>query len=153
MDKRSKDFIRGRKSVLNADHSSDLKRTPGYSPKTRNRSLKRAVPLFVLGFIVLLIARQEIPAVNDAWERTITPDKWLAKKTCQNAALESIKRKAFARILRSGKVNKTTDGLYIENVVIGEMSVSGIEVSVEYSCYLTSAGDLIKLNRIENSNK
>jgi len=107
----------------------------------------------VLGFIVFLIARQEIPAVNDAWERTITPDKWLAKKTCQNAALESVKRREFARILRSGKVNKTTDGLYIENVVIGEMAVSGNEVSIEYSCYLTSEGDLIKLNRIENRNK
>lgn len=154
MDKRSKDYIRGRKSVLSEDQVAELQsRRSDYSSKERSRSFKRLVPLIIFGLFALLIAKQEIPAVNDAWERMVSPEKWMAKKTCQNEALESIERKEFARILKSGKVNKTTDGLYIEKLVIGEMGITGDEVAVEYTCYLTSAGELIKLNRIQNSVK
>jgi hypothetical protein len=138
MDKRQKDYIRGRQPVLDEGQVSQRK---------RDRPFRKVIPLLVFAFIAFMIARQEVPAVGDAWDRMVAPDKWLAKQTCQKAALDSAERREFARILKSGKVNKTTEGLYIEKLVIGEMGQSGDEVAIEYSCYLDSAGELVKLNR------
>ena len=150
MDNRSKDYIRGRRTVLDNDQLTDgTQASPAVSSRTPRRSIKRLVPLFIFGVIALLIAREEVPAVSDAWERTFNPEQWLANKACQTAALDSIERKEFARILKRGEVNRTTDGLYIDNLVIGEMSVSGNEVAVEYTCYLNGAGELVNLNRID----
>lgn len=149
MNKQQKDYIRGRKAVLDEAQVNALETDRfDHSSRKRSRPFRILVPILAFAFIALMIARQEIPAVSDALERMITPDDWLAKQTCQKAALASVERKEFARILKSGKVNKTTDGLYIERVVIGEMGRSGNEISVEYSCYLNSAGELVQLNRI-----
>jgi len=154
MDKRHKDYIRGRKSVLDEEQVNELKADRfDHSSRKREHPFRKLIPLLVFAFIALMIAKQEIPAVSNAWERMVAPDEWLAKQTCQKAALESIERQEFARILKPGKVNKTTDGLYIERLVVGEMSQSGNEISVEYSCYLDSAGELVKLNRIEDSSE
>lgn len=152
MNKRQKDYIRGRQSVLDEEQVNELKTDRfEHSSRKRSRPFRKLIPLLAFAFIALMIARQEIPAVGGAWERMINPDEWLAKQTCQKAAIESIERKEFARILKSGKVNKTTDGLYIERLVIGEMGRSGNEIPVEYSCYLDSEGALVKLNRIEDA--
>ena len=151
MDKRHKDYIRGRKSVLDEEQVNELKTDRfDHSSRKRSRPLRNFIPLLAFAFIAFMIAKEEIPAVSNAWERMVAPDEWLAKQTCQKAALESVERMEFARILKSGKVNKTTDGFYIERLVIGEMGLSGNEISIEYSCYLDSAGELAKLNRIKD---
>jgi hypothetical protein len=139
MNKRQKDYIRGRSSVLDNDQVADRK---------RNRPFRKIIPLLVFAFIALMIARQEIPAVGSAWERVVAPDVWLARQNCQKAALENVKRREFSRILKPGKVNRTTDGLYIERLVIGAMGESGNEVANEYSCYLDSNGTLVRLNQV-----
>lgn len=152
MDKRQKDFIRGRKPVLDEEQINEFKTDrSGHLSRKRERPFRKLIPVLVFAFIALIIAKQEIPAVSNTWERMVSPDKWLAKQTCQKAALESVARREFARILESGKVNKTTDGLYIERLVIGEMGPSGNEISTEFSCYLDSAGELVSLSRIEDA--
>jgi len=154
MDKRHKDYIRGRKSVLDEEQVNELK-TDRFDNSSRKQShpFRKLIPLLAFSFIALMIAKEEIPAVSNAWEQMVAPNEWLAKKTCQKAALASIERQEFARILKPGKVNKTTDGLYIERLVVGEMGQSGNEISFEYSCYLDSAGELVKLNRIEDASE
>ena len=117
----------------------------------RSRSFGKLIPFLVFLAIVFLIAREEIPAVGDAWERMVAPDNWLAKQTCQQAAIERSEHKEFSRLLKPGKANKTTDGMYIDRLVVGEMGRAGDEVSVEYTCYVDSEGKLVKLNRIEDS--
>lgn len=152
MDKRQKDYIRGRKSVLDEEQANELKTDRfGRSSRKRSRPFRNFIPILAFAFIALMIAIQEIPAVGDAWERMVAPDEWIAKQTCKEAAIESVERKEFARILKSGKVNRTTDGLYIEKLLLGEMGRSGDEISIEYSCYLDSEGALVKLNRIEEA--
>ena len=152
MNKRDKDYIRGRRSVLDEEQVNELK-TDRFdrTSRQRNRPFRKIIPVLIFAFIAFMIAREEIPAVSDAWERMIAPDEWQAKQTCQKAALESAERLEFTRILKPGKISKTTDGLYIERLVIGEMGQSGKEVSINYSCYLDSTGNLVKLNRIEDA--
>ena len=152
MNKRDKDYIRGRRSVLDEEQINELK--TGHldrSSRQRNRPFRKIIPVLIFAFIAFMIAREEIPAVSDAWERMVAPDEWQAKQTCQKAALGSAERLEFTRILKPGKISKTTDGLYIERLVIGEMGQSGKEVSIKYSCYLDSTGNLVKLNRIEDA--
>ena len=152
MNKRDKDYIRGRRSVLDEEQVNELK-TDRFDRTSRqqNRPFRKIIPVLIFAFIAFMIAREEIPAVSNAWERMIAPDEWQAKLTCQKAALGSAERQEFTRILKPGKVNKTTDGLYIERLVIGEMGRSGNEISINYSCYLDSTGNLVKLNRIEDA--
>jgi hypothetical protein len=140
MNERHKNDIRRRRSVLDEEQ---------VSKRRRHRSFRKIIPFLAFAFIAFMIARQEIPAVSNAWERMVAPDAWLAKQTCQEAALERVERKEFARILKPGKVSKTNDGLYIDRLLVGEMGLSGKEVSVKYSCYLDSEGKLVKVNRIE----
>ena len=152
MSERHKDHIRRRKSVLDKEQGNELE--PDYfnnSSRKRDHSFRKIIPFLIFAFIVFMIAKEEIPVVSSAWERMVAPDEWLAKQTCQKAALDRTERKEFARILKSGKVNQTSEGMYIERLVIGEMGQSGDEVSVKYSCYLDSDGNLVKLNRIEAS--
>ncbi len=149
MSERDKDHIRGRRSVLDKEQVNALKLDrSGHLTRKRNRSFKKIIPLLAFAFIVLMIAREEIPAFSSAWERMFAPDEWLAKQTCQKAAIGRVEHKEFARILQSGEVNQTNDGLYIDRLVIGEMGQSGNEVPIEYSCYLDNEGKLVKLNRI-----
>ena len=152
MNKRDKDYIRGRRSVLDEEQVNELK-TDRFdrTSRQRNRPFRKIIPVLIFAFIAFMIAREEIPAVSDAWERMVAPDEWQAKQTCQKAALGSAERLEFTRILKPGKISKTTDGLYIERLVIGEMGQSGKEVSIKYSCYLDSTGNLVKLNRIEDA--
>ena len=140
MSERHKDHVRGRRSVLDTGRVAGVK---------RSRPFRKIIPLLAFAFVIVMIAREEIPVFSNAWERTFEPEAWLAKQVCQKAALESIERREFARILESGEVNPTNDGLYIDQLLIGEMGLSGNEVSIEYSCYLDSEGALVKLNRIE----
>jgi hypothetical protein len=154
MDKRHKDYIPGRKSVLDEEQVNELKTDRfDHSARKRSRPFRKFIPLLAFAFIALMIAKEEIPAVSNAWERMIAPNKWLAKQTCQKAAIENVENKEFARILKPGKVNKTTDGLYIERLVIGEMGRTGNEISIKYSCYVDSAGKLVKLNRVEDASE
>lgn len=149
MNRQHKDYIRGRKSVLD-DQQVNTDRLDR-SPKKRQRPLRKVIPLLVFAFIALMIAREEIPLVGSTWERLVSPDKWLARQSCEKAAVASVQRKEFARILKPGTVNKTTDGWYIERLQIGEMGQSGDEIPVEYSCYLDAAKNLVTLNRDGNA--
>lgn len=147
---RYKDQLRRRVSVLerNQDSQDDHLNDDSYEIPARNdRPGRKIVPLLMLAGFVFIVAWNEIPAVSNAWERTFSPDKWLAKQTCQQAAIEQSERKDFTRLLKPGKYNKTSKGVYIDHLVIGEMSDTGGEERIQYSCYLDSEGKLASLKR------
>ena len=101
MNKRDKDYIRGRRSVLDEEQVNELK-TDRFdrTSRQRNRPFRKIIPVLIFVFIAFMIAREEIPAVSDAWERMIVPDEWQAKQACQKAALGSVERQEFTRILK-----------------------------------------------------
>lgn len=152
---RYKDQIRRRVSVLERNQDSqagqddhlndDSFEMPSHNH--RNRPGRKLVPLLMVAGFALIVAWNEIPAVSNAWERTFSPDKWLAKQTCQQAALGQSERKDFSRLLKPGKYNKTSKGVYIDHLVIGEMGETGGEERIQYSCYLDSEGKLASLKR------
>ena len=116
-------------------------------PNRASRALVPALLLLVFGFIV---AYHEIPALAQWWERLAEPQAWKAKQMCQQAALSEVARPAFARVLEPGEVHSTQDGLYVEGLMLGEMSETGAEQAVAYSCYLDSAGELVRVNRLQD---
>lgn len=156
---RYKDQIKRRVSVLernqanqnNQNDRDDLDEDSYEVPSQHDRPTRKFIPLLIFAAVALFIIKEEVPAVSNAWERMVAPDKWIAKQTCQKAAIEQSEHKEFARVLKPGKVNKTSDGLYVDRIRIGVMGKSGDEESVQYSCYLNNEGKLIKLNRVDTN--
>jgi len=112
--------------------------------------MRKLIPVLILGAFALVIAHQEIPAFADWWESALFPEAWQVKNTCQQAAIKQSDNPDYARILKSGKVHNTEKGTYIDRLVLGEMDKGGVEQKIEYTCYLDSAGVLVKLNRLGN---
>ncbi|MEE9342049.1 MAG: hypothetical protein V3V12_00270 [Gammaproteobacteria bacterium] len=157
---RRKDYVKRRVSVLNRgrersdkdlyndiddEHHDEFE---GMNRRSRRNGWSKLIPFAVLLFIGAMIAKQEIPAVNDWWERAVNPDIWVAKQTCQKAAVERSQRKEYMRLINSGKVRKTNEGFYIDQLIYGEMSEAGSEVTIGYSCYLDKKGNLTALNHL-----
>lgn len=115
----------------------------------RGRGLRRLMPVFIVAFIGLLVARQEIPAVGDWWDKIVAPQTWAMKQLCRQAALEASANRAFARLIDGGEVHDTVAGYYVEGLVLGEMGPEGTEQRVVYSCYLDRNRQLVKINRLD----
>jgi hypothetical protein len=122
---------------------------PAYGSARRGhkRPLSKLVPFLVLAAIAALIARQEIPAVAEWWEKTFAAEEWTLKQTCRNAVMESDSDGRYLRLVEAGEVHRTADGPYVDNLEIVELSASGVEQKVEYTCYLDKRGELFRLNR------
>jgi hypothetical protein len=143
--------IRGtrRRSVLEQDQAESPLRTAPYRRGKRSSSLPgKLIPLLFLLVFGVIIAHNEIPAFAQWWERLVAPQDWEAKQQCQVAALSGASNPAFARIIKPGQVHRTSEGVYVDKLVLGEMGEEGAEQAVEYSCYLDSAGNLVQLNRL-----
>lgn len=117
--------------------------------QTRSRLPQRLIPFLVMALIAVLIARQEIPAVDDWWEKTFTPADWRLKQTCREAAFEMSDNRAFTRLVKGGEVHDTEQGFYVDRLVLGEMGRDGEEKRVEYTCYLDTSRNLVRLNRLD----
>ncbi len=150
MDDPDKQDIKGirRRPVLTEEQTETARRTAPYRRKRSSALPRKLIPLMF--FLVLggLVAYNEIPAFAQWWERLVAPQDWGAKQQCQQAALKAAANPAFARIIKPGELHRTSDGLYVDRLVIGEMAQGGAEQAVEYSCYLDSAAKLVQLNRL-----
>ena len=138
----------GRRPVLAQDRAENPLRTAPYRRKRSSRLPGKLIPLLFLVVFGVIIAHNEIPAFADWWEKLLTPRDWEAKQQCQKAALSGASNPAFARIIKPGQVHTTSEGVYVDRLVVGEMGAGGAEQAVEYSCYLDSAGKLVQLNRL-----
>lgn len=163
MTQRHRDFTRRRRSVLDRDQHGmdmdpdidtdderiDMSVIDRSGNRRRGNTFRKLIPLLFFAGIAFMIAKEEVPAVSNWWQRMVSPDAWLAKQTCQKAAIDQTENKAYVRLLRGGNVNKTRDGLYIDRLILGEMGSEGGEQEVEYSCYIDTDGKLVKLNRLK----
>ncbi len=88
-----------------------------FRDQRRNR-VKPLIPLIVMAVFAVIIARQEIPAVDNWWQKTFAHDAWRVKETCRKAALEDAKDRRYVRVLTTGKVHHTADGPYVDGLRI-----------------------------------
>ena len=117
-----------------------------FRDQRRNR-MKRLIPLIVLAVFAVIIARQEIPAVDNWWQKTFAHDAWRVKETCRKAVLEDAKDRRYVRVLTMGKVHHTADGPYVDGLRIKVLGASGADETIHYTCYLDNTGQLFRLTR------
>lgn len=118
--------------------------------RTDRRQGFRAGRLVALLFVVVvgvLIARQEIPAFSDWWEKTFSEATWLVRSSCRDAVFEDLAPHSYPRVLKAGELHKTADGPFIEGLRVAVLKEQGGEAMIEYSCYLDNDGRLYKLVR------
>jgi hypothetical protein len=136
-----------RTRTVDSDHSD--KQSSRYDRHgERNRSpLKKFIPLLLIATVALLIAREEVPAVAEWWQKTFSPDSWTAQNICKQAVIDRSGRGRYVRVLKAGEVHDTLDGPYVDGLLVVELAADGSEQRAEYSCYLDEAGKLFKLHR------
>jgi hypothetical protein len=131
------------KPDLHSHHStvSDTSR-----PRSR---LKTLLPLLVFAAIIIAIAGREFPAASALLQRWTDPAAWQAGQVCQQAALNLAKQSDYARIVETGKVHDTQKGFYVEDIEVGEMDDQGGELQYLVSCYVDTAGRVVRADRLD----
>lgn len=109
----------------------------------KRRPLRILAPL-VFAAIAALILYDQVPWVHTTVERMLRPAEHQARTVCQQSALAAAREPRTARLAAAGKVHRTSDALYVERIVIGEMGADGKETRYSYSCYVDPAGVLIR---------
>ncbi len=113
----------------------------------RRNPMKRLIPFVIVAAFGVIIARQEIPAVDDWWQKTFAPEDWRAKDTCRQAVLDEAKGRRYKRIVTPGEVHRTADGPYVEGLRLVVLGETGADETIYYTCYLTNDGKLFRLTR------
>ena len=108
---------------------------------------RKFIPLLFIAVVGLLIAREEVPAVAEWWQKTFSPESWRAHNTCKQAVMDSSGEGKYVRVVEAGRVHDTMDGRYVEGLLVVELAANGAEERAEYNCYLDKAGKLFRLNR------
>lgn len=112
--------------------------------------MQRIVPLLIFGAVGLLIAKEEIPAVDSWISRLLDADAWNAGEACRRAALADMGQTDFARSTEAGDVEKTHAGYYVGGIEFATLQPSGGEVRYRYSCNVSQTGEVVALNRKES---
>jgi len=113
--------------------------------RKHKRRLQRLIPLLVFGAVAVLIAKQEIPAVDSWINRMLDADAWNAGEACRQAALSQLEQPDFARLLKVGKIEQTSGGYYIGDISYAVLHSSGEELHYRYSCNVTAAGEVVTI--------
>ena len=150
---RSKEHNVKRTQLENSDQAGSQRQAYGRRQRETHSPFKKYIPLLFIAVIGILIARQEIPAFRDWWQMTFSPDSWSAQNTCRQAVIDNSGRGKYLRVLEPGEVHDTSDGPYVEGLVVMELGANGFEQRVEYTCYLDKQGSIFKLNRKPGGNR
>lgn len=113
----------------------------------RKSRIQTLIPLLFLLAFVTIVLYNTVPAVRFQMELILTPESAQAKASCREHALAQSETPGFARIVEYGTVNRLPDGFYVEGLVIGEMSQTGIEAEIEVTCYVDRDGRIVKSAR------
>ena len=113
--------------------------------RAHKRRLHRLIPLLIFGTVAVLIAKQEIPAVDSWISRQLNAEAWNAGEACRQAALGRLEQPDFARLLKAGKVEQTSGGYYIEGILYAVLQSSGEELHFRYSCNVTATGEVVTI--------
>lgn len=113
--------------------------------RERQRRVQRLLPLLVFAAIGVLIAKQEIPAVDRWLGRLIDADGWAAVEACTAAAIATTSNPAFARLVERGRAEATSDGFYVSKVVVAELDSAGVQQRYRISCNVSSTGEVVAI--------
>lgn len=116
--------------------------------KPRHR-LRALLPLLVFAVILIAVTGREVPAVHALLQRWSDPAAWQAGQVCQQAALGLARKSDYARIVERGKVHNTQKGFYVEDIEVGEMDAQGGELQFVVSCYVDTAGRVVRADRLD----
>lgn len=111
------------------------------------RRMKGLIPLLIFGVVLITLASRDIDDLQMLFQRWTDPAAWQAGQVCQQAALDLAKQSDFARIIEGGKVHNTQKGFYVEDIEVGEMDDQGGEVQFVVSCYVDTAGQVVRADR------
>lgn len=136
-----------RASTQPSDPGSDTSAGYGRQREQHRNPLRKLIPLLFIAIIGFLIAREEVPAVHDWWQKTFSPDSWTVLNTCRQALTDESGSGKYLRVVDPGEVHNTMDGPYVDKLLIVELGANGVEQKAEYTCYLDKQGKLFKLNR------
>jgi len=114
--------------------------------REHKRRLQRLIPLLIFGTVAVLIAKQEIPAVDSWITRQLNADAWNAGEACRQAALSRLEQPDFARLLKMGEVKKTSGGYYVGGILYAVLQSSEEEQRYRYSCNISSTGEVVTIN-------
>lgn len=139
------------KSTKEKETFSSL-RSEGVQRREREhrRRMQRIVPLLIFSAVGLLIAKEEIPAVDSWISRLLDADAWNAGEACRRAALADMEQTDFARSTEAGDVEKTHAGYYVGGIEFATLQPSGDEVRYRYSCNVSQTGEVVALIRKES---
>lgn len=132
------------------DHESPAHREA--SSRKRFHLGRVLVPLFI-AFIITMVLRDYIPALDNAIEQVLHPTTYKARKACSEAALAAAEQPTFARITAKGEAHETQGAYYITGIRVGEMGQSATEVFYEFSCYVDLEGKVVKTHKGLNPSK
>lgn len=136
------------KNYRHVAHTESTRSGPNAVKKNgSNRRLKQILPVAIFAIFAFLIARDQIPALDDWFEQIINPEKSQARKACEAAALSAAESAGHARIITRGQIHKTQAGYLIEKTVVGRMADDGTEVKFQFSCYTNHAGGIVKTHK------
>ena len=113
--------------------------------REHKRRLHRLIPLLIFGTVAVLIAKQEIPAVDSWISRQFNAEAWNAGEACRQAALGRLEQPEFARLLKTGEVKQTSGGYYIGGVLYAVLQASGENQQLRYSCNVTATGEVVTI--------
>lgn len=139
------------KSTKEKETFSSL-RSEGAQQREREhrRRMQRVIPLLIFGAVGLLIAKEEIPAVDNWINRLLDADAWNAGEACRKAALADLEQTGYVRSTEAGDVEKTHAGYYVGGIEFETLQSSGEEVRIHYSCNVSQTGEVVALNRKES---
>ncbi|MGV6816259.1 MAG: hypothetical protein ACWA44_03195 [Thiotrichales bacterium] len=134
---------------MDEGEEQDLSINPARSRRSsgRRRLINRLIPIAMIGFIAIIILREEVPAFNDFLQSNSDPKGFAAIKACREAALENTTAERYKRLIRYGKSHPTADGYFVDNIVLGELDANGGESRIAVTCHIDSAGVVVDLNR------
>ena len=113
--------------------------------REHKRRLPRLIPLLIFGTVVVLIAKEEVPAVDSWINRMLDADAWSAGEACRQAVLGRLEQPGFARLLKTGEVKKTSGGYYVGGILYAVLQSSGEELHYRYSCNVTATGEVVTI--------
>jgi hypothetical protein len=113
--------------------------------RNHKRRLQRLIPLLIFGAVAVLIAKQEIPAVDSWINRMLDADAWNAGEACRQAALGQLEQPDFARLLKTGKIEQTSGGYYVGDILYAVLNSSGEELHFRYICNVKAAGEVVTI--------
>lgn len=118
--------------------------------REHKRRMQRIIPLLIFGAVGLLIAKEEIPAVDNWISRLLDADAWNAGEACRRAALADMGQTGYVRATEDGEVERTQAGFYVGGIEYATLQSSGEELRISYSCNVSKAGEVVALNRQES---